>query len=106
MHIKFLKHGTGSIKKAVDYLTRQRDHKNEKRPQVRVLRGNPSLIKKLEPALKNKYKYSSAVIAFAPSDQLTNRQKNEVLNEFERVAFAGLEKNVAPDEITTIDQKA
>jgi len=93
LHIKFLKHGKGSIKKAVDYLMRERDHKNEKRPQVRVLKGNPNLMKKLEPALKNKHKYRSAVIAFAPEDQPTDEQISEVLAEFERVAFAGLEKN-------------
>jgi len=93
MHIKFLKHGTGSIKKAVNYLIRERDHKNEKRPKIRVLRGSPNLIKKLESALKNKNKYSSAVIAFAPSDRPTEKQKLEVLSVFENVAFAGLAKD-------------
>ena len=93
MHIKFLKHGTGSIKKAVDYLLRERDHKDDKRPKVRVLKGNPSLMKKLEPVLKFKHKYRSAVIAFSPVDRPTEKQKLEVLSVFENLAFAGLEKD-------------
>jgi len=93
MHIKFLKHGTGSTKKAVNYLTRAIDHKGKIRPEVKVLRGNPSLIAELGEGITFKHKYRSAVIAFAPGDRIDQERKNEVLNEFERLAFAGLEGN-------------
>jgi len=91
MHIKFLKHGTGSTKKAVNYLTRAIDHKGKIRPVVKVLRGNPSLIAELGEGITFKHKYRSAVIAFAPGDRIDQERKNEVLNEFEKLAFAGLE---------------
>jgi len=91
MHIKFLKHGTGSTAKAVDYLMRTHDHKGEVREVINVLRGNPNIVAELGEGLKFKHKYRSAVIAWHKSDKPTAEQMQEVLDDFEKLAYAGLE---------------
>lgn len=91
MMIKFLRHGQGSTARAVDYLLQSKDHKGERRPTVAVLRGNPQQVAELGDSLTFKHRYRSAVIAWADTDRPTQAQKEEVLKEFERLAFAGLE---------------
>lgn len=91
MHIKFISRGTGSAKSAESYLLQEHDHKGEIRERVEVLRGNPSLVTQLADSLDTKHRYTSGVIAWHKNDRPTPEQINEVLDEFERVAFAGLE---------------
>ena len=69
----------------------QKDKKGRERPMVEVLRGNPDIVADLGDSLKFKHKYRSAVISWADVDQPTAEQKQEVLDEFERLAFAGLD---------------
>lgn len=90
MHIKFLDHGTGSGKKAAEYLTGDIDHNGIVRTEVKVLRGSPELVGKVADSLSFKQKYTSGVIAWAPSDNPTDAQISEVLNDFEKLAFAGM----------------
>ncbi len=91
MHIKYLAHGEGSTRAAVKYLLGEKDHKKEVRETIEVLRGNPDIVADLGDSLKFKHKYRSAVISWAREDNPTAEQKQEVLDEFERLAFAGLE---------------
>lgn len=93
MHIKFLPHGTGVGQDAIAYLLGEEDHKGEIRASVEVWRGNPKLTGKIIDSLKTVYRYTSGVINFAPEDQPTDNEIGSVLDEFERVSFAGLEKN-------------
>ena len=93
MHIKFLAHGTGSGQKAASYLTGPVDHTGEVRAEVRVLRGNPALCGELADSLNFVEKYTSGVIAFAIEDAPTDDELEAVLDDFERVAYAGLEKD-------------
>lgn len=93
MYIKFLPHSTGQGRRAVDYLLGKEDHKGEARAGVTVLRGNPKLTGELIDSLQTVHRYTSGVIAFAPEDEPTDAEIQHVLNEFERVAFAGLEPN-------------
>ena len=78
MMIKFLARGTGSA--AADYLTREQnlspeqdqdqdqDRDPEKNPEeVKVLRGNPHQVAEVADALEFEHKYTSGVIAWAPS---------------------------------------
>ena len=96
MHIKFLPHGTGSGKDAADYLTGAKDHKGELRADVQVLRGNPEQVGQLIDSLETVQRYSSGVIAFHVDDDPTSAEVDKVLNDFEALAFAGLE----PDQYT------
>jgi len=93
MHIKFINTGKGSARAAKNYLLQEHDHKGEIRPSVQILRGNPEHVTQLAESLNFKHKYTSGVIAWHKDDNPTNEQIEQVLNDFERVAFAGLEPN-------------
>ena len=91
MLIKFLARGTGSARAAADYLLGVRDAAGKPREGVEVLRGNPHQVAAVADALAFEHKYTSGVIAWAPEDAPTDDQIGEVLDEFERSAWAGLE---------------
>ena len=91
MHIKFTKHGTGSAKKAAQYLTNKQDHLGKDRAGVEILKGDPFQVAAVADSLIFEHKYNSAVIAFAQEDDPTPEQLEHVLNEFEKTAWAGLE---------------
>lgn len=91
MHIKFISTGKGSASAAKDYLLQKEDHKGITRAGVQVLRGNPDHVTQLAESLDFKHKYTSAVIAWHKDDAPTDKQIAQVLDDFERVAFAGLD---------------
>lgn len=91
MHIRFLAHGVGNPYKASSYLTQAMDAAGAPRPVVQVLRGSPQLVAAYAATLSFVHKYTSGVIAWAPEDTPTGKEVEEVLDDFERTAFAGLE---------------
>ena len=91
MHIKFFPHGTGDPNKAVAYLLALRDHNGIPRPEVRVLRGNPQLVADLAESLSFAHRYTSGVISWHADDEPSNEEVQAVLDDFERVAYAGFE---------------
>ena len=91
MHIKFLPHGTGNAQKAVTYLLASHDHNGAPRPEVRVLRGNPKLVAELAESLSFVHRYTSGMINWHVDDDPSEDEMQEVLDDFERVAFAGME---------------
>jgi archaellum component FlaC len=91
MHIKFLAHGRGSASKAAAYVLASHDHKGIERAGVEVLRGDPQTFAAIADSLEFKNKYTSGVIAWSLEDNPTPEEINAVLDDFERVAFAGLE---------------
>lgn len=94
MHIKFLSRGSGSGSGAIDYVLNDNDHTKSTRPYAPyVLRGSPETTGKLADSLGFSKKYSSAVIAFHPTDSPTDTEIQEVLDGFEKVAFSGLESD-------------
>lgn len=93
MMIKFLRHGLGDPGRAAAYLINDRDHLDRDREHVEVLRGDPTTFVALARSSPHKYRYSSAVIAWAKEDAPTDQQINDVLNEFELHAHAGLNRN-------------
>ena len=88
MHIKFLRHGTGSAAKAAAYLLGERDHKGVDRDHVQVLIGDPTQVAAVADSLGTVHRYSSAVIAFHPDDRPTPEQIVGVIADFEALAFA------------------
>ena len=90
MHLKFLPHGKGSARAAVDYLVGERDAEGHRREGVEVLRGNPDMVAAVADSLEFERKYTSVVIAWAPEDRPTDAQIEAVLDEFEKSAWAGL----------------
>lgn len=97
MHIKFLAHGTGNPQKAVVYLLALHDHTGVLRPEVRVLRGNPKLVADLAETLSFVHRYTSGVISWHAEDDPSQEEVQAVLDDFERVAFAGME----PDQYSS-----
>lgn len=93
MHIKFISRGKGSAKDAETYLLQEHDHKGEVRQNIEVLRGNPSHVSELADSLEFEHRYTSGVIAWHVDDNPTEGQIAQVLNDFEKVAFAGLDAN-------------
>lgn len=94
MHIKFTTgrgQGPGSGRGVAKYLTGAKDWKGRTRPGIEILCGDPFLVAAVADSLGFKFKYSSGVISFAPEDSPSRGQIDEVLDEFERTAWAGLD---------------
>jgi len=60
-------------------------------PLPEVLRGNPERTEALIDASRHQWTYRAGVISFADSDAPTEDQQSEVMDQFERLAFAGLD---------------
>ena len=91
MYIKFLAHGKGDPAKAASYLIDEVDHLNRPRADVQVLRGDPQTFTAIAQSIQNEWIYTSGVIAWSKLDNPSDAEINEVLDAFEKHAFAGLE---------------
>lgn len=91
MNLKFLRHGQGSAAAAVRYLLQERDHNGEHRAELSVLRGDPHLVALVANSSPHQWRYTSGVIAWATSDNPSSSEIAQVLEEWERTAFAGLD---------------
>lgn len=90
MLIKFFNSGKGDPHKAVRYLLAPCDHSGRPRDEVVVLRGDPKTFADLAASLPFVERFTSGVIAWAPGDQPTAAEIQEVCERFEDLAFAGL----------------
>jgi hypothetical protein len=88
MHIKFLKHGTGSGKEAAKYVL-----ETSKSFSKEVLDGNPEMFSAVTDSLDFVHRYRSAVITWAREDEPTPEQIRATLDKFYDVAFAGLDRD-------------
>ena len=91
MLIKFLKHGTGKVSRAIQYLVAEKDAKGQDRAVVEILDGDATWMSLIGDQLNTKYKYTSAVISWEKDDHPTQMQVQETLDEFYLSAFSGLE---------------
>ena len=91
MHIKFLDHGKGSAAHASAYVLDKLDHQGHVRAGVDVLRGDATTFNAVCDASPHLWKYTSGVIAWSKEDSPTDEQIKEVLDEFEKHAFSGLD---------------
>ncbi|MEQ1351947.1 hypothetical protein ABLU18_14325 [Acinetobacter junii] len=93
MHIKFLDHGKGSAAHASAYVLDQFDHQGNLRAGVHVLRGDATTFNAVCDSSPHLWKYTSGVVAWSKVDDPTDEQIQEVLNDFEKHAFAGLDQS-------------
>lgn len=93
MMIKFLAHGKGSATKAAAYLLSSNDHMGIKRSGVKTLRGSGELFSAIADSSGFSQRYTSGVIAFAPTDAPSDKEIENVLASFENLAFAGLQRD-------------
>ncbi|WP_156418543.1 relaxase/mobilization nuclease domain-containing protein [Aureimonas sp. D3] len=90
MLIKFFPRGQGSGAGPVGYVLRLDDREHS---PPKVLRGDPDTIRDLIDAIDRQWRYTSGVVSFALEDAPSEAQQNQVMDEFERTAFAGLESD-------------
>ena len=89
MLVKFLvNRGNGSIRATADYLL----GKNRDRQAAFVLSGDIDETIRLTESLTFKHKYTAGVLSFAESD-LEHQTKQDIMDEFERCVFAGLDRD-------------
>jgi hypothetical protein len=108
MLIKFFRNGKGAGAGPVGYLVADKvlaydDNRDlirdadgqpmtvTREPLPEVLRGNPDRTEALIDASRNQWTYRAGVISFAAEDTPTEEQQAEVMDGFERLAFAGLD---------------
>ena len=56
-----------------------------------VLRGDPAMTRALVDSIERDGNFTSGVLSWHPEEKISEEQEEEVMNAFERVAFAGLE---------------
>jgi len=108
MLIKFFRNGKGAGAGPVGYLVADKvlaydDNRDlirdadgqpitvTREPLPDVLRGNPDRTEALIDASGHQWTYRAGVISFAATDAPTEEQQAEVMDGFERLAFAGLD---------------
>ena len=92
MLIKVFPHGHGSGKGPVNYVVGTEYHGREACPPT-VLRGDPDLTRRLidDCALQGrKWNFTAGVIAGHPEDVVTPKKEAELMDAFEKLAFAGM----------------
>ena len=92
MIVKFFTNGTGGSKGVFDYLLKDKAQPDGKRLDAEVLRGDIDNQALLIDSLDFKQKYTSGCLSFTESaDQVTQAQKNALMDGFEQTIRAGLE---------------
>lgn len=103
MMVRFFAHGDGSGRAAVDYLVAKEvaayteDRKRIAGKTVlrdvapEVLSGDPDLTCHLIDSNTRKWRYTSGVVAFHAEDNPSEAEQSEVMRDFEKAAFSGLE---------------
>jgi len=108
MLIKFFRNGKGAGAGPVGYLVADKvlaydDNRDlirdadgqpmtvTREPLPEVLRGNPDRTEALIDASRHQWSYRAGVISFAAEDAPSEEQQCEVMDGFERLAFAGLD---------------
>lgn len=108
MLIKFFRNGKGAGAGPVGYLVADKvlaydDNRDlirdadgqpmkvTREPLPEVLRSNPDRTESLIDVSRHQWTYRAGVISFAATDAPTEEQQTEVMDHFERLAFAGLD---------------
>lgn len=73
----------------VEYLLNER----EKEGTAITLRGNPSITKAIIKTIERKHKYLSGGLMFAKEEYINDKQKQEIMDSFEEVLFAGIDSS-------------
>lgn len=72
------------------YLMRLDYHGRKENPPV-VLRGDPDMTRALIDSINREWKFTAGVCSWGPEDTITPEQEIQVMNNFEAVAFAGMQ---------------
>lgn len=92
MIVKFFTNGTGGSKGVFDYLLKDKEQPDRKRLGAEVLRGDIDNQALLIDSLDFKQKYTSGCLSFTETaNQVTQEQKNALMDGFEQTIRAGLD---------------
>ncbi|MCG3810127.1 relaxase/mobilization nuclease domain-containing protein [Psychrobacter sp. Ps4] len=92
MIVKMFKHGTGSASGVFNYLL----GKDNNREDAELLRGDVDTQKLLIDSLSFKQKYTSGCLSFEEApDQISERQKADLMDGFEKTITAGLDDRIS-----------
>ena len=97
MYMKVFAHGRGNGAKAIDYVIDPRRKGREESPPE-VLRGDPEAVQRVIGSTDRVWKFTSGVLSWAPQDKVSPQLEKEVMDDFEKFAFAGLE----PDQYSIL----
>jgi hypothetical protein len=86
MIMEFSRHGKGNGKGAIQYFT------SPKNPNGTDRTPSPVVVRRLIDALEVTEKYTSGVLRFRPGEDITRGMEEQMMEAFEHVAFAGLER--------------
>ena len=101
MLVRFFDHGkvkkgeltrTGGGGAVRNYLLFDKNDKTKPRDGARLIYGNDSDTTEVINGIKNSKIYTSGVLSFAPEESITDAQKIEIIESFERNLFPGLMK--------------
>lgn len=90
MYMKVFPHGQGAGDGPTRYLVRP-DYPDRDKHPPEVLRGDHELTRDLIDSLDTKWKFTAGVLSWHPDEVVTPKQETRVMDDFEAVAFAGLE---------------
>jgi len=90
MLMKVFPHGQGTGDGPTSYLLRP-DYPGRDVQPPEVLRGDPALTRELIDSLDTKWKFTAGALSWHPDDLVTPEQETRLMDDFEAVAFAGLE---------------
>lgn len=92
MIVKFFTHGTGGSGGVFNYLLKDNEQEDGLRKDAEVLRGDIDNQALLIDSLDFKQKYTSGCLSFTESaDQVTQAQKEQLMDSFEETIRAGLD---------------
>ncbi len=89
MLVKFMRKSKGSSG-AVEYLL---DEKRVEEKTAIVKKGNSDITKSLIAQIQRKQKYISGGLMFAPGETVSEEQKQELMQDYENMFFAGISEN-------------
>ena len=91
--MKVFSHGTGTGNAAIHYLIRT-DYPGREKKSPEVVRGDSDVVFLIINSLDTKWKFTSGALSWHPDDIVSPQQEENIINEFERIAFAGLDRDV------------
>lgn len=90
MYMKVFPHGQGAGEGPTNYLVRE-DYPGRDAHLPDVLRGDPEVTRALIDSLETKWRFTAGALSWHPDDTVTPEQEQRVMDDFEALAFAGLE---------------
>lgn len=92
MYMKVFPHGQGAGEGPTNYLVRE-DYPGRDAHLPDVLRGDPEVTRALIDSLDTKWRFTAGALSWHPDDTVTPEQEQRVMDDFEALAFAGLEED-------------